>query len=302
MLDIGDLKTLAVLAELKTYTAAARHLKVSHTTVARKVRELEAHFGTRLIERVNDQVQLTAEGEQAVQSAGRIAEEIDELERRITGRDTRLTGKIHLTSVDILVWHFMPELAAFRDRFPEIELTVSTQVDVVSLSRREAEVALRLTNNPEGYLFGREICRFDFSAYYHRELQNSLGNEADVPWLEYSTRDCRERSALWKKANFPLAQCAAFLPTPLIMMHAISNGMGVGALPVVIADKQPDLVRLSDEICFSLGVWLLAPEELRHTARIRALIECFNQEKKTQSTGNETRPETGIDPSREKVR
>lgn len=283
----GDLKYLAALAETRTFTAAARRLDTSHTTVARKLRQIESYFGARLAERVGDGVVLTGAGEEVLRSAGRIAEEMADLERRITGRDARLSGQISLTSVDLLVWHFMPVLARFRSRFPEIELTIRTSTEVVSLSRRDAEVALRLTNDPEGYLFGREIGRFDFALFGHESLEARKTPLAQLPWLEYSTRDCRERSAEWKKRHVPEAVCKALLPTPLMMLGAVKAGLGIGALPIEIAAGERGLRQLSDEPCFSLGIWLLTPEELRRTARVRALFECFN--------GSRSAPQTVLD-------
>ncbi|WP_269582570.1 LysR family transcriptional regulator [Roseibium sp. Sym1] len=272
-MQAGDLTFLVALAEARTFSAAARRLDTSHTTVARKLRLLERYFGTRLAERVGDGVVLTQAGEEALKSADRIAEELASLERRVAGRDSSLSGRISLTSVDILVWRYMPLLSQFRSRFPDIELAVSTETEVLSLSRRDAEVALRLTNSPEGYLFGHEIGRFNFAVFGHREL-TSDGRPLDaLPWLEYSSRDCRERSAEWKKRHVPKAVSSCYLPTPLMMLAAVRSGMGVGALPVEIAAQEPDLACLVPEPCFSLGVWLLAPEELRQTARVRALFD-----------------------------
>jgi DNA-binding transcriptional LysR family regulator len=275
----GDLKFLATLAETRTFTAAARRLDTSHTTVARKLRQMESYFGARLAERVGDGIVLTAAGEEALRSAGRISEEMADLERRIAGRDASLSGQIVLTSVDILVWHFMPVLSGFRGLYPEIELTIQTNTEVVSLSRRDAEVALRLTNDPEGYLFGQEVGRFDFALYGHEDLNPLATPMEQLPWLEYGTRDCRERSAKWKKHHAPAAVCKAFLPTPLMMLSAVKAGLGIGALPMEIAARETGLIRLSAEPCFSLGIWLLTPEELRRTARVRALYDCFRAER-----------------------
>lgn len=269
----SDLAILRALADSRTFTGAARILDTSHTTVSRKLRSLEDHFGARLFERVGDHLQLTADGEHALRSANRISDEISELEKRITGNDARLSGSISMTSVDILVWHFMPAIAAFRTRFPDIELLVDTQTEVLSLSRRDAEVALRLSNDPEGYLFGHEISRFDFAVYCSESLAERPLR--DQTWLDYSSPVCRDISVKWKKANIPDIECKAYLPTPLMMLAAVKEGMGIGALPVAIGEQDKTLKRVFENPSFSLGVWILAPEELRRTARVRALFDHF---------------------------
>ncbi|WP_417684056.1 LysR family transcriptional regulator [Roseibium sp.] len=276
-MDAGDLRYLRELRTARTYSAAARALGVSHTTVARKVRDLETYFSASLIERIGDEVVLTGEGEQAATAADRISEELSRLERGIHGRDTRLSGHIRMATVDVLAWHFMPELAAFSEAYPDIELTIETDREVRSLSRREAEVALRLTNAPEDYLFGHEIGRFDFCIYGAAGRFSPGGVPSAYPWLEYDGRECMERSMAWMEKHAPNARVRASLSTPLMMLHAVQSGLGIGPIPEMVANGTPGLVRLFEEPCFSLGIWLLAPRELRHTARVRALFDALMQ-------------------------
>jgi len=82
----NDLSILLQFEKADTFTAAAARLGVAHTTVSRKLKELEAHFGTRLIERVGDRVALTDAGRRAAATADRIAGELLALERGISGR------------------------------------------------------------------------------------------------------------------------------------------------------------------------------------------------------------------------
>jgi DNA-binding transcriptional LysR family regulator len=270
---------LALLSELRrndTYSAAAEALGISHTTVSRRIRDLETHFGARLIERVGDRVVLTAEGESAAKASDAIAAHMLSLERDIAGRDGHLFGHISLTTVDILAWHFMDRLKAFSERYPEIELTISAETTVRSLSRREAEVALRLTNDPEPYLFGRNIGRLDFAPFASRDYATEVGSMEEAVWIDYAGQDCAMRSAPWLKANLPRTRARHLVSTPLIMQRAIEAGLGIGLLPTVLAEKSTELVRLDSGVAFSQDIWLLAPKELRRTARIRALFDVLS--------------------------
>jgi DNA-binding transcriptional LysR family regulator len=269
---------LAILSEFQvvdTFSAAAARLGVAHTTVSRKVRELEAHFGTRLIERVAERAVLTEAGRRAAATAERIAGELTALERGISGHDGRLAGPIALTTVDILAWRYMPVLAAFAMAHPGIELDISTSVEVRNLSRREAEVALRMTNAPPEHLHGRVVERFDFCAFAAASLpERDLSEHA---WLDYEGHECAARAADWMRAQAGGAQPRSYLTTPLVMLFALRQGMGAGLLPAVIGDAEPGLRRLSDVPAFSIDVWLLAPRELRSTARVRALFDAFGR-------------------------
>lgn len=267
----GDLLILEELARQGTFSSTAQALEVSHTTVARKVREMETHFGTRLIERVADRVVMTIEGEAAVASAIAIREELRNLDRRIEGRDAALFGHISLTTVDILAVHYMDKLTSFNEQHPEIDLTVNAETAVRSLSRREAEVALRLTNEPEPYLFGKCIGKFDF-CHYTASSNTSSASDRSISWLEYSGQNCANRASDWMKMQLPGIEPSAYFSSPLIMMYAIIAGLGDGLLPRQVAEGNAALTAIDKEIAFSLDVWLLAPKELRQTARVRALF------------------------------
>jgi molybdate transport repressor ModE-like protein len=275
----GDLAVLSAIKRAGTFSSAARLLGVAHTTVSRKLREMEAYYGARLVEHTGDRAVLTAEGEHAARAAGRIEEELLALERAIKGTDGRLSGSVTLTTVDILAWRYMDRLQSICARHPDIEFNVLTDTEVKSLSRREAEVALRLTNTPDEYLFGRTIETFLFAAYARRDVAQRAADSAEgicgVPWLFYASADCAALSKAWMRRNASRARVQVNVSTPLMMLHSVESGLGVGLLPTAIADERAELVRLGHEPAFSLDVWLLAPAELKRTARIHAVFEAF---------------------------
>ena len=271
-MDIDDLQVIEALSRFPTFSTAGRALGIAHTTVSRKVAALEKHFGARLIERVGETVALTAEGEKALATAQRIQDEFFLLERDITGRDGRLVGRISLTTVDILAWRYMDRFREFTARYPEIDLTLSVDSEVRSLSRRESEVAIRLTNAPEEHLFGHVIDRLEFAPYVRTDMDD---DPAALPWIGYNAVDCAARAAKAIKALAPATAIRSHVPTPLMMHKAVQSGMGAGILPIAIAGDDPTLKRIGDSVSFELDVWILTPKELRHTARIRALFALF---------------------------
>lgn len=270
----ADLTIVAALETAGTFTGAARLLGVAHTTVSRKLKDLEAHYGARLADRRDDGVILTAEGERLLESARRIEAELAGLERDITGRDHRLTGHIKLTTVDALAWLYMPVLGRFRARHPQIDLALEVGSELRNLSRREAEVALRATNAPDDHLYGREVGQLEFFAYARADI---AGGDM-MPWLEYGNRDCSQPASRWLRRHHPSVRPEASVPTPLMMHRAVESGLGAGLVPSALAEQSPGLVRLSDAPAFAISIWLLTPMELRQTARIRALFEAFSEE------------------------
>ena len=269
-----DLSIFPALNEARSFTGAARRLGVAHTTVSRKLKELEAHYGTLLAERRDDGVVLTPEGERLLETARRIEVELAGLERDIASRDHRLTGHIKLTTVDALAWLYMPVLARFRAQHPEIDILLEIGAELRNLSRREAEVALRATTAPDDHLFGREIGKLHFYPYVRADRPVDA---AHLPWIEYGDRDCSQPAARWLRRTHPMVRPQASVPTPLAMFRAVEAGLGAGLVPAALADASPGLVCLSDVPAFSIAIWLLTPMELRQTARIRALFEAFSK-------------------------
>lgn len=154
---------LALLLEFRsqaTYSAVAQRLGVAHTTVSRKVRELESYFGTPLLERSGDALVLTVDGAKAVTAAERMSSELAALDRGVSARDERLAGSVKLTTVDILATRYMPVLSSFALSHPGIEVTLDSDPTLRSLSRRDADVALRLTNRPDRCILPLPLLQF----------------------------------------------------------------------------------------------------------------------------------------------
>lgn len=276
----SELDLILAISEKPSFSAAAKLLGVAHTTVSRKLRDLESYFGAQLVERRGEQLILTLAGERLLDSAKKVREEWMSLERDIKGRDARLTGSISLTTVDILAWFYMHKLAEFRAAYPAIELQVHSGSEVISLSRREADVAIRLTNKPDDYLVGRQIGQFDFALYARHDLAaaaKASGQLSQSVWLAYSAPECAGLSANWMQRHAPAAKVAMTMPTPLLMFQAICQGLGVGFLPIQFVEsmQQSQLEKISQDCAFSMGIWFLLPKELRQIARIRALLQEF---------------------------
>lgn len=271
----ADLAVITALEKSGTFSGAARLLGVSHTTVSRKLADLEHHYGARLAERRDDGISLTPEGERLLVTARRIEGELMLLERDITGRDHSLSGHIKFTTVDVLAWLYMPVLSGFRAAHPQIELAVEIGTEVRNLSRREAEIALRATNNPDDHLYGRRLGQLDFYPYVRDGLEGGAGA---VPWLEYGNRDCSQPASRWLRRTHPDIRPQVSVPTPLVMAQAVQSGLGAGLVPSRLADQMHGLRRLDDIPAFSIDIWLLTPMELRQTARIRALFDAFRED------------------------
>ena len=160
-----------------------------------------------------------------------------------------------------------------------VELTVTAKDTEVSFTRREADVALRMTNTPPEYLVGRKVGRVDFAVYGSKELVERMGRGAtldDYPWLGWDEQrpDMRWLDA-WLAANAPRARIAMRVDFSMLQLReAISAGLGVHFLACFEGDEDPSLARIGpvDER-YSRHLWLLTLPELLRTNRIRAFMD-----------------------------
>lgn len=276
-----DLRLVLAIARGGTLVAAAAELGNSHPTVLRQAAQLERRIGVRLFDRSRRGYGLTQAGEEIFGVAQRVELEVEVLERKLVGRDTRPAGLIRLTTVDsLLCGPLTPLLAAFRRQCPQITLEVASTRAMSNLSRREADLAIRAGGQPPDHLVGRKLSRIAVAIYQARHLaresaidlaaqhwlmpDDSLSHLASVGWLE--------RRQLHKRAVFRADSL-------LTLAQAARSGMGLAILPCYLADPDAMLARVSapiDELASDL--WLLTHPELARVARIRTFMDAMYEQ------------------------
>jgi len=271
-----DLRVVLAVARHGTLTGAAEALRVTHTTVGRRLRALEEHLGARLFDRTPDGLAATESGQELVAAAEQMEAEALAAENRLLGRDGELRGPIRVSVLDFLLWRIAPALASFVRRYPDIELTVTTALDPVSLARREADVAIRLTDSPPEPLLGRKVLEVGFAAYASEALVAEVG--ADAPYAAYPWIGSDERVEGgwlddWLAEHAPGARIAVRIDqSSILRRQAVCAGMGAFFMPCFEGDGIGGLRRLGP-VHFTRQVWLLTLPELRRTRRVRAFVD-----------------------------
>ncbi|MEM7020729.1 MAG: LysR family transcriptional regulator, partial [Pseudomonadota bacterium] len=157
-IDWDDLRFFLAVARTGTVTGAARRLSVNHSTVTRRITAFEKKVGVRLFERLSTGYVTTPAGEDVLNHAERMETEFNAMERHIAGRDDKLGGPLCVTAPATLINNlFMPHIARFIEIYPDIELQLMASYENINLNRREADIAIRITNNPSENLVGRRL-------------------------------------------------------------------------------------------------------------------------------------------------
>jgi len=281
MFDWDDLRFFLAIARGGSLAAAARRLGVTHSTVFRRLNGFEASLGVRLFERRRDGYMTTPEGAEMLARAGRIEEEILGLDRRLGGRDLRLAGSVRLTAPDTVALGLLPpHLARFREAYPDIALEIAVSNLMFSISRREADVAIRPTTRLVGDMVGRKVAGVAFAVYGAEGYLAARGAPAgpqDLPSHDLVGPDeslAGIGASAWLRRHAGRADYVCRCDSLLAQVRAVAAGMGLGVLPCFLGDREPGLRRvLPPDPAMGSELWLFTHEDLRRTARIRAFLD-----------------------------
>lgn len=280
MLAWDDLRYVLAVAREGTLSKAAKRLGVNHSTVSRRLTAASEQLGVRLFERLPDGYVPTKAGEDVVRVAERLEEDVLSLESRVLGRDAELKGALRVSTTDMLAWRLIPELPSFFERYPQVQLELTVGYQVSSLTKREADVAIRVTNAPPEHLVGRKVARMEFALYASRALHARMGDASleDYPWLAWDRRSGARMTERWMELHVPEARVVMTVDDAPSMVRATRRGVGISFLACIDADEEDELVRLRDvEPGFGMDLWVLTHPDLRETARVRAFTAFANE-------------------------
>jgi DNA-binding transcriptional LysR family regulator len=283
MEDWNEPRLVLAVARTGRLTGAAAALGIDHSTAFRRLNAIEEKLGVRLFERLpGGAYQPTAAGERMAAAAERMEDEALALDRDIAGHDLRLSGRLRITSSETLAYRVLTRhLAAFRHAHPGIVIELAIDNRVLSLSRREADIALRSARPKEGDLWGRKLADVAWTLYAARTYLEENGSPAStgdfarhgfIGWDESATGI---GSASWIEGAAP-AGTIVYRTTSLVnQLIAAKAGIGLAALPCYLADPEPDLARAFSAPAPELAteLWIVTHADLRRTARVRAFFD-----------------------------
>lgn len=269
-MDWHDLRYVLAIARHGTLSAAARRLRVDQTTVARRLAAAEKQLGARLFDRIDGLMRPTQAGETALAHAERVESEVGRLEAAVGGADLATTGKLRLSTVPILINRvLMPRLPDLIARHPGLTLELVGEARNVSLSRREADIALRQARPSGGTALARRIGGLDYAIYASAKTR-----ARDLPWITYEDDLADLPQARWIAQHVePEALAPLRVNDADAAMAAVRAGIGRSLLPVVAARGEPSLrAEGRGAPVLTRDLWLLVHPELRRLARIEAAI------------------------------
>jgi len=273
MTDWDDYRYFLAVTRATSVRKAASVLGVSHSTVLRRITGLEETLGVRLFERKPSGYFTTEAGDDLLRSVQRIEEEAITANRRVAGHDNQLCGKISVTMPCAFATHLlMPDLAAFRRTHPGIELEIIPTYSFADLAKREADVAIRVSNDPPEYLFGRRLVELAKAAYVCKDYLPDSKQEDSTPLSWIGWTDLPSSAQWMEESDFPDLPISAIINDSYASLEAVKAGVGMAILPCFMADTETSLYRMPPGTLIRRSLWILTHEDMRNTARIRKFI------------------------------
>jgi DNA-binding transcriptional LysR family regulator len=250
-MDWDDLRIVLAICRAGSLTGAARALGMNKSTVFRQLNAIETKMGVRFFERIAQGYVMTEAGESVMHAAARMEEEAINLERELLGKDFRLQGDIRLTAPEgVATYMLTPVIAKFCKQHPEIRVEVVTTNAALELSRREADLAVRVTSKPPDTSLGRCIGDFNFCVYGSTRFLKKYGDVelTDLPWVTVLDEFDWLIPLVWKKKEQARERVVFSSTLTLTTISAVKEDMGVMVLPCFLGDREKGLRRVGEPI------------------------------------------------------
>ena len=273
-MDWDDIRYFLAVARKGSIRGGSALLNVNHSTVSRRINAFEHKLDVRLFDRLPSGYALTIAGDEMLDSAKRIEEEVNALDRKVIGRDAELNGPIRVTLPAPMMNIVTPDIVAFTKLYPGIEIEFLISYDELNLSKREADVAIRITNDPPENLVGRKVLKItkaDYGSKAYLKDYNNSGNTDSLCWIGWD----KATDDKWiKESNFPHIPAQHQFSDPMSQLAAVKAGLGITTLPCSMCDVESDLQRVTPgKPIPAWDIWLLRHKDLRDTTRIKIFMD-----------------------------
>ena len=259
-----------------TLAAAAERLKVDASTVFRSLQRIERGLGQPLFERSRAGYVGTELAHALAEQAERIESALEAARVAANAEPDQVAGTVRITTTDTILHGLVaPALQALRSDHPLLGYELHTGNELASLTRRDADIAVRATKRPPQHLVGRHLGPIRVALYAARNSRTRRYADVErgsAAWIAPDDALPEHPSVVWRRKHFPKAVPSYRVTSILTVLELVALDLGVGILPMFIAAPRSDLVALSDALeDAETDLWLLTHAEARHLRRVQTV-------------------------------
>lgn len=279
-LSAADVETVLALVRTGTLAAAGERLAVDASTVFRSIQRIEKGLGQRLFARSRTGY-LPSELAQELASRGEQMEtQLEAARSAAQARPEQVAGAVRITTTDTVLHALVaPALPQLRTLHPLLSYELHAGNELASLTRRDADIAVRATQRPPPHLVGKHIGPIRVALFAGLQAGVvDLDTAGQASWIAPDDALPEHPSVLWRKKHFPKVAPAYRVNSILTVAELVAQGLGIGVLPLFLAQRRSDLRQLGDVLDEAqTELWLLTHTESRHLRRVHAVYSHLAQ-------------------------
>jgi DNA-binding transcriptional LysR family regulator len=277
-----DLEILLTISRSGTLAAAGERLGVDSSTVFRSVQRMEQGLGQRLFARSRTGYLPNEITQSLLIHAEQIEAALEAARSEAHQEDQNISGSVRITTTDTILHGLIaPALGSLKKIHPLLSFDLHTGNELANLTRRDADIALRATKRPPGHLIGKMLGTIRLALFMPSKakvcsLEDHI--KSKTPWIAPDDALPEHPSVLWRKRHAPRANVQYRVDSILSVGELISQGLGIGILPMFFAENRKDIRRVGQPIEDSeTSLWLLTHTDSRHLRRVSAVFTHFSE-------------------------
>jgi len=273
-----DVRIFLAVARAGQILGAARRLGLNHATVSRRIAALEASLKAKLFRRLTTGSELTPAGERFLAVAERMEADMIVARAEIAGDGDEVSGAVRIGAPDGFGVAFLaPRLGALSHRYRELSIQLVPVPRSISLSRREADIAITVDRPTEGRLIAGKLVDYTLGLFASAGYARQAGlpktpAELSLHRLVGYVPDLTVSPSLDYAAEFAPDWNARFcVSSSLGQVEAVRAGAGIGILHTFIARSFPDLVEVNVAPPIRRAYWLVYHESVKPLRRVQVV-------------------------------
>ena len=281
----NDMRFFLVLCRTRSFVAAGAELKVTHSTVSRRLSALENALQTQLFNRTEKGCRLTPAGEQLLPYAEHLETTMLELEETVSGRNTQLAGSIRIGAPDGFGNCFLaPRLGRFQRMHPALEIELIAVPMYYSLAKREIDISITVRKPTTGNIIVKKLADYKFGLFATQKyLQENPPIMERIDIRDHRTigyiEDLLYDQELDYSDDFYPGIRNQFRSSTLIgQTYAVLADNGIGVIPYFMAHLQPTLIPVLPALSIERTFWIQFNPDSRQIARVRRAIDFIVKE------------------------
>ena len=271
-----DLKIFLAVARHKKLADAATELRIDITTISRRIRRLEDDLGQTLFERLRSGHQLTANGEKLLVTAEQIETNFENIDRAKENATHTPSGTIRISVAEGFGTEILaPILGKFSAQFPEIEIDLVSGSGFLSLSKREADVAIGLARSKSKHIQSELLCTYNLHLYGHKSYLNdhaeirSLKNLSNHTLIDYVDDLIYSDELRYFELHLPKLRPNIRSTSIMAQKTLVESGAGIAILPDFMASSELQKI-LPNKIQIKRQFWFSCHQSVTPLEKIKA--------------------------------